>query len=67
MPLRAPVDLGDDATNELYVLGASMETINQLLREISAYVSTLTDPERRERARVALKLRKKSCGKKIAP
>ena len=59
MPLRAPIDLGDDEANELYVLGVSIETINQMFREVAAYVATLTEAERRERARTARKLRRK--------
>lgn len=58
MSLRVPIDLGDDEANELYVLGVSIPTINQMFREIQAYVATLTEPERRARARLARKLRK---------
>lgn len=59
MPLRVPIELGDDEANELYVLGVSIETINQMFREVAAYVATLTEAERRERARTARKLRRK--------
>lgn len=58
MPLRVPIDLGDDEANELYVLGVSIPTINLMFREVAAYVATLTESERRERARIARKIRK---------
>jgi len=58
MPLRVPVELGDDFANELYVLGLSIPSINRMFDEIRTYTSTLTQKEMQQRARDARKIRK---------
>ena len=58
MPLIPYSDTGDDFLNELIVLGVSPTTISTLSSEINQYVQSLTNLERRERAKLILRIRK---------
>ena len=58
MPLIPYSDTGDDFLNELIVLGVSPTTISTFSSEINQYVQSLTNLERRERAKLILRIRK---------
>ena len=58
MPIRVPIDLGDEFASELYIMGVDIKTIDQVYREAFGYLATLTEKEKRERARQLSRIRK---------